>query len=58
LKPRDLLTLLVIGAVVVIGGFAATAHGSAHVTVVLDVVYRRTPENMLRLADAPRFESW
>ena len=27
---------------IVIGGFAATAHGSAHVTVDLDVVYRRT----------------
>jgi len=37
---------------IVIGGFAATAHGSAHVTVDLDVVYRRTPENMARLAGA------
>jgi hypothetical protein len=35
---------------IVIGGFAATAHGSAHVTVDLDVVYQRTPENMRRLA--------
>jgi hypothetical protein len=37
---------------IVIGGFAATAHGSAHVTVDLDVVYRRTLENMARLAAA------
>jgi hypothetical protein len=39
---------------VVIGGFAATAHGSAHTTVDLDVVYRRTPENIDRLARALR----
>jgi hypothetical protein len=37
---------------IIIGGFAATAHGSAYVTVDLDVVYRRTPEHMLRLARA------
>ena len=37
---------------VVIGGMAATAHGSAHVTVDLDIVYRRTPENISRLAAA------
>ena len=37
---------------IVIGGFAATAHGSAHVTVDLDVVYRRTSENLDRLAIA------
>jgi hypothetical protein len=37
---------------IVIGGFAATAHGSAHVTTDLDVVYRRTPENIARLAAA------
>lgn len=37
---------------IVIGGFAATAHGSAHVTVDLDVVYRRTPANVERLARA------
>lgn len=37
---------------IVIGGFAATAHGSAHVTVDLDVVYRRTPENIDRLVSA------
>ena len=37
---------------IIIGGFAATAHGSAHVTVDLDVVYRRTTENLVRLATA------
>lgn len=37
---------------IVIGGFAATAHGSAHTTVDLDVVYRRTPDNLGRLAGA------
>jgi hypothetical protein len=37
---------------IIIGGFAATAHGSAHVTVDLDIVYRRTPENIARLAGA------
>ena len=49
-----LLKCLTTGGVefIVIGGFAATAHGSAHVTVDLDVVYRRTPENVLRLVRA------
>ena len=49
-----LLQVLVSGGVefVIIGGMAATAHGSAHVTVDLDVVYRRTPENVRRLAGA------
>jgi hypothetical protein len=37
---------------IVIGGFAATAHGSAHVTVDLDIVYQRTAENISRLAGA------
>ena len=37
---------------IVIGGFAATAHGSAHVTVDLDVVYARSAENVQRLASA------
>ncbi len=37
---------------IVIGGFAATAHGSAHVTVDLDVVYRRTIENITRMVAA------
>jgi hypothetical protein len=29
----------------IVGGAAATAHGSARLTQDLDVVYRRTPEN-------------
>ncbi len=47
-----LLQALVGGGVefIVIGGMAATAHGSAHVTVDLDVVYRRSAENIGRLA--------
>jgi hypothetical protein len=51
---RRLLEALVGGAVefVVIGGMAATAHGSAHVTLDLDVVYARTSENIQRLARA------
>lgn len=49
-----LFHVLVDGSVefVVIGGMAATAHGSAHVTVDLDIVYARSPENMARLATA------
>jgi hypothetical protein len=51
---ESLLRRLVEGRVgfVVIGGFAATAHGSAHVTVDLDIVYGRAPDNILRLADS------
>ena len=37
---------------IVIGGFAATAHGSAHLTVDLDVVYSRTTANIDRLVRA------
>lgn len=37
---------------IVIGGVAATIHGSAHITVDLDLLYRRTPENIERLAAA------
>ena len=37
---------------IVIGGVAATAHGSARSTVDLDVVYRQTQENVARLAAA------
>jgi hypothetical protein len=47
-----LLTVLTRSGVefIVIGGFAATAHGSAHITVDLDVVYRRSADNVDRLA--------
>lgn len=49
-----LLAALVHGGVefIVIGGMAATAHGSAHVTVDLDIVYHRTLDNIARLAAA------
>lgn len=35
---------------ILIGGAAATAHGSARLTQDLDIVYRRTPDNMAVLA--------
>jgi hypothetical protein len=34
---------------IVIGGVAATIHGSARNTLDVDVVYRRTPDNIRRL---------
>jgi len=37
---------------VLVGGAAATAHGSARLTQDVDVVYRRSPENLRRLASA------
>jgi hypothetical protein len=37
---------------VVVGGVAAKAQGSARFTVDVDIVYRRTPENIQRIADA------
>lgn len=51
---RSLLELLVRSGVefIVIGGAAATAHGSVRLTLDLDVVYRRTAENISRLAEA------
>jgi hypothetical protein len=46
-----LIRLLVEGNIefIVVGGAAATAHGSARLTVDLDVVYRRTSENIARI---------
>ena len=35
---------------IIVGGAAATAHGSARLTEDLDIVYRRTPDNVARLA--------
>lgn len=35
---------------ILVGGFAATTHGSARFTQDLDVVYARSPENIERLA--------
>jgi predicted nucleotidyltransferase len=51
---RSLLTLLAGAQVefIIVGGAAATAHGSARLTQDLDVVYRRTPENLSRLVQA------
>lgn len=48
---NSILRLLKDNAVefIVIGGAAATAHGSARLTRDLDVVYRRTPENIAHL---------
>jgi predicted nucleotidyltransferase len=37
---------------VLIGGLAAIAHGSAHMTYDVDVCYRRTAENIARLCEA------
>lgn len=37
---------------IIIGGAAATVHGSARLTLDLDVVYRRTHENIRRLCHA------
>ncbi len=37
---------------IIVGGAAATAHGSARLTQDLDLVYRRTTENIARLAVA------
>ena len=50
----DLLRALSEGGVefIVVGGFAAIAHGAARVTYDLDVVYQRSPENLERLAAA------
>jgi predicted nucleotidyltransferase len=39
---------------VLVGGVAATAHGSARLTRDVDVVYSRTAANVARLADALR----
>lgn len=37
---------------IVVGGVAASAHGAARTTLDLDVVYRRSPENLERIASA------
>ena len=36
---------------IVVGGAAATAHGSSRLTEDLDIVYQRTPDNIGRLVD-------
>ena len=37
---------------IIVGGAAATAHGSSRLTEDLDLVYRRTPDNILRLVES------
>lgn len=37
---------------IIVGGVAAIIHGSARLTQDLDIVYRRTPDNIIRLANA------
>jgi predicted nucleotidyltransferase len=37
---------------IIVGGAAATAHGSARLTLDLDVVYERSNENITRLVNA------
>lgn len=51
---RGLLTALIQGQVefIVVGGAAATAHGSARLTLDLDIVYRRSPDDISRLVEA------
>jgi len=39
---------------IIVGGAAATAHGSSRLTLDLDVVYSRRQENVRRLAEALR----
>jgi hypothetical protein len=51
--PRLLRTLSEGGVeFIIVGGAAATAHGAARLTLDLDIVYRRTPANIERLARA------
>jgi hypothetical protein len=51
---RGLLERLVNAGVefMLVGGVAATAHGSARLTYALDVVYARGEDNLRRLVDA------
>lgn len=51
---RTLMTLLAQSGIdfIIVGGAAATAHGSARLTEDLDIVYCRTPENISRLVQA------
>ena len=37
---------------IIVGGAAATAHGSARLTLDLDVVYKRSSENIARIVNA------
>ncbi len=50
----DLLRLLTEHGVafIIIGGAAAVIHGSSRLTQDLDIVYKRSPENLARLTNA------
>lgn len=51
--PALLRTLSAAGVeYLLVGGAAATAHGAARLTVDIDILYRRTPENLARLVEA------
>ena len=51
---QALLRLLSVNKVefIIVGGAAATAHGSARLTLDLDVVYKRSSENIARIVNA------
>src|SRR5256885_4379628 len=53
-KFRELIRILSDAGVefIVVGGVAAFGHGSARLTHDLDIVYRRTSENITRLVSA------
>ena len=53
---KQLLRLLTDNEVefIIVGGAAATAHGSARLTFDLDIVYKRGKENIARLVNAIR----
>lgn len=53
---RELISLLTGAGVefIVVGGVAAGALGAARVTLDLDVVYRRAPDNLDRIVEALR----
>src|SRR5262249_17871096 len=50
----SLIPLLVNNSVefIIVGGAAATAHGASRLTEDLDIVYRRTKENVSRLVES------
>ena len=54
IELRDVLVLLAAHRVefIIVGGVAATIHGSARVTHDLDLVYSRTEQNLVRLVAA------
>jgi len=51
---KDLIVRLAQGQVefVVVGGVSAILQGAEYTTLDLDICYRRTPENITRLAQA------